>query len=205
MGEVILTDALTTVARVKDRLQITQTGFDSLLLRIASGVSDFIKHECNIPTFKETTYVRELYSFEQSQSLLFTKNIPVSAVTKLEYNSGTLSVPVWTEYLADEWSFDVETGIIYLEGNFPIGRKTVAVTYTAGYKIDFTNFGDTTKHNLPADLTDLAERMIIKWFKRRESEGKDSESEGGGNITWSKEMAEEDKATVAHHKRSLFY
>lgn len=204
MAEAIISDALTTVQRIKDRLQITATGFDSLLLRIVSAASEFIKRECGVVSFKEVTNTQEKYSFDFATNKLFLKNIPVTAVSAVYYNVGTLSVPVWQAYLADEWSFDQESGVITLEGNFPVGQKTVAVTYTAGYKIDFTNFGSAT-HTLPSDLTDLCERLVVKWFKKKDAEGKASEQYNGGSVQWDKELTPEDKSTLARYKRILFY
>ena len=200
MPETLPADALSTVARLKDRLSITATGFDALLLRLCAAASEYIKRECGVASFKETTYTREIYSFnyfenQKSQRQLFLKNVPVSAVSALEYNVGSLSTPSWNAS---------SIGSTIWRNSFPTGQKMVAVTYTAGFKFDLANFGSAT-HTLPADLTDLCERIAIKWFKRRESEGKTSEAENGGNITWATGLNDEDKATLARYKRILFY
>jgi hypothetical protein len=205
MAETLIADALTTVQRVKDRLAlaVASTGFDSVFLRLISAASEFIKHECGVASFKEATYSQEKYSFDRATDKLFLKNIPATAVATLYYNVGSLGTPSWTAYASDDWSFDIDSGIITLQGTFPIGQKTVAVTYTAGYKIDFANFGSAT-HTLPADLTELCERLAVRWFKRREAEGKTAESMNGGSITWDKDITSEDKAILTMYKRILF-
>jgi hypothetical protein len=139
-----------------------------------------------------------------NQKQLFLDQIPVSALTKIEYNIGTKSVPSWVTFGTDEYDFNAESGMVQFFSSLPVGFNNIRVTFTAGYKISFADFGDTTKHALPADLTAVAERMITKLLKRRESEGKSSESENGGSISWSDKMNEEDKATLARYKRILF-
>ena len=77
------------------------------------------------------------------------------------------------------------------------------VSYVAGYLIDFANAGDITKHTLPYDLTELCERLVTRWFKRREAEGKDSDGFNGGLTVWAKELNEEDKKFWAENQKFL--
>ncbi len=54
-------NALTTLARVKAILEITNTSFDNLLERYINAVSDFIEGETNT-VFKQATYSDEKIS-----------------------------------------------------------------------------------------------------------------------------------------------
>jgi hypothetical protein len=203
MAEQIFTYSLTTVARLKELITLTSAGFDVKLLYLINSVTDFIEGECN-RRFKETTYTNEIYSIDHGgQNFLQLKQFPVSAVTSLKYKAGTKSNPNWTEFNADDWEVleDGETGLIQIYGTLPIGINNISVTYTAGYKINFTNYGDNTTHTLPADLTGLAERLVTKFLKRREAEGKLTESYDGGSVTWKDDMTGEDKATIDRFKR----
>ena len=182
---------------------ITSTGHDAVLQRIINAATDFLEGECN-RRFLSTAYANEVYSvYADSQEYLLLKQSPVSALTKLEYRAGTPSNPAWTEFLADNYELleDGKSGIIKVYGGLSKGANSVRASYTAGYLINFANAGDLTKHTLPADLTDLCERLVIRWFKRREAEGKSSESAQGDNINWQADLNKEDKETLARYKK----
>lgn len=200
MAEVILAYALTTVARVKTRLTITVNNHDTPLLYLINSVTDFIEGECN-RRFKETTYTNEVYS-PQGGNFIVLKQSPVSSVSSVQYRVGLKSNPSWTDFNSDDWELmeDGQSGMIEAYGLLH-GTNLFRVTYVAGYKINFTNYGDNNTHTLPADVTDLCERLVVRWFKRRESGGKQSEGLQGGSINWKDELDSEDKATLARYKR----
>ncbi|GIW70325.1 MAG: hypothetical protein KatS3mg101_1072 [Patescibacteria group bacterium] len=203
MSEQLLSYALTTVQRVKDRLAITGANFDTLIQRLINSATYFIESETN-RHFAETTYTDEVYSiYGAKQDMVFLKNAPVSAITSAQYRAGTPSNPAWTNFTADEYELveDGKSGIVKLYGLAGRGINALRFTYTAGYKINFTNAGDMVTHTLPADITDLCERLVIRWFKRRESEGKTSEAFDGGQINWQSELTNEDKETIARYRR----
>lgn len=198
----ILTYALTTLARVKTRLSITGTGNDALLTELISAATDFIQGECN-RFFKETVYANEIYSvYGADPKHVFLKQAPVSALTSAQYRAGLPSTPNWTNFIADDYELleDGKSGIIRVY-SLPRGANVARFTYTAGYKIDFASIGNSALHTLPVDLSDLCERLAVKLFKRRESEGKQSEAFEGGNVTWQGLLNEEDKLTINRYKR----
>ena len=203
MAESIFSYALTTVARVKTRLSIDSAGFDTLLMYLINSVTDMIESECNT-WFKETIHSNQIYSVENGFLLL--KQSPVSEVTSIQYRAGIKSNPVWTEFYPDDWELlgNGATGIIQLRGSASRGMNNVRVTYTAGYKINFANYRDHTTHTLPADITDLAERMVVKLFKRREAEGKQREDFNGGSVIWKEILSPEDEMTLARYRRTNF-
>lgn len=190
--------ALTTVERVREtRLRIENDGFDDLFANLINAISDFIEGECN-RRFKETDY-EELHTVHTyGQQMLVLRQAPVSEVTALEYRSGTKTNPTWNDYDPDSWEVDEDAAII--EVNTML-EKFTRVSYTAGYLIDWEHEDDITKHTLPFDLTDLAERLVIKLYKRREAEGKLSEGFDGAQIAWREGMTKEDEATIARHRR----
>jgi hypothetical protein len=203
MAETLLPYSLTTVQRVKDRLGITASGFDSLILRLINAVTDLIEGETN-RRFLETVYTNEVYSvYGENQEYLLLRQAPVSALTSFQYRAGTVSNPSWTDFITDSYELleDGKSGIIKIYGGLPRGVNSVRVTYVAGYKINWTNYGDNSTHTLPADITDLAERLIVKLFKKRESEGKQSESFEGGNVNWKELFDEVDKDIINRYKR----
>lgn len=190
--------ALTTVDRVRNvRLRIENDGFDVLFANLINAVSDYIEGECN-RRFMETDY-EELHTVHTyGQQILVLRQAPVSEVTAFEYRSGTKTTPTWNDYDPDSWELDEDAGII--EVNTML-EKFLRVSYTAGYLIDWENEDDITKHTLPFDLTDLAERIVVKWYKRKEAEGKLSEGFDGAQIAWREGMTKEDEATIARYRR----
>lgn len=193
--------ALTTVDRVRNiRLRIESDGFDSLFVNLINGVTDFIEGECN-RRFKETTYTHELYTVHTcGQTMLILRQSPVTEVTAFEYRMGLKSSPTWQSYFPDNWELldGGEAGIIEVSSML---EKFNRVTYKAGYKIDWENYDDENLHTLPSDLTDLAERLVVKWYKRREAEGKLSEGFDSSQVTWSDGLSKEDQATLNRYRR----
>lgn len=209
MAEVIVPHALTTRQRIKDRLTITATGFDTLLDRLISASTDFMEGECN-RRFKRTTYLNEVYSvYGANPQFIFLKQFPVAALTSFQFRAGTPSNPNWSNFPVDTYELlqDGASGIIKIYGGlggifggFSGGINSVRATYDAGYLIDFANAGSST-HTLPFDLSDLYERLTVKMFKKREAEGRASESYEGGSITWKDLLDEADKAIINRYRR----
>lgn len=205
MPEQLLVHALTTEARVKNRLGITVAGHDTLFQRLINGVTDFIESQCNL-RFQFDTHTNEEYVIESgTQKFIFLKDAPIDiapdAVINFQYRAGTPSNPSWTNLLADEWEIENRiAGIIRIYTRFAKGTR-LRLTYKAGYKINFANAGDSLSHTLPHDISDLAERLVTRWFKRREAEGKASDSFEGGTVSWSQELTKEDKETIGRYRR----
>lgn len=204
----IPTHSLTTLARVKDRLSITSNGADEVLERFIATATAYVEAECN-RRFLRTTYTDEIYSvLWTGVDSIMLKQAPVTALTSISYRTGLVSTPTWTAYTANDYELqgDGKAGIVIFYGAPASGNNNIKVTYTAGYLIDFANATDTTKHTLPFDITDLCERLVVKMWKRRESEGKSSESFQGGEVTWAKLIDSFDESILSHHRRiPVFY
>jgi hypothetical protein len=186
--------ALTTLQRVKDLMGITVTTADPVLLRLINSATDFIQSYCN-EFFMQKTYTNELYSiWAERQEYLMLNHGNVTALTSFQYRAGTPSTPNWTDFIVDQYEL-VEpdgngmskSGMIRIYAGFaPLlytGTNAIRATYTAGFLIDWPNFGTAT-HTLPADLTSACENMIVRNWKHRESVGKKSESVKDSNVTW---------------------
>lgn len=204
MAEDLYTDALTSVARVKDKMALSGSGLDTLITRLINGATDWIESQCYRKSFLSQTYANEIHSgLTSAQEYLYLKNLDVSSITSLEYRAGTPSSPSWTALIADEYELveDGKAGMVRVYATVPYGTNSVRITYVAGFLIDWANAG-TGSHTLPADLSDLCERMVVKMLRRRESYGKDAESfNDGGSVTWEKVMTDEDAATLQRYKR----
>ena len=205
MSEKPITYALTTKGRVKDRLGLKEAHFDTLFDRIIAGVTDLIEGECGGRRFLRTTYTNEVITiFNSHQKILPVKHVPLVSISSLQYRTGLKSNPNYTNFNTDDWEIlgDGASGLVRVWG-LSADINFVRITYVGGYLIDFPNAGDQSSvtHNLPYDLSDLAERLTIKLFKRREHEGKASEAFEGTTVTWKDLIDDVDKQILARYKR----
>ncbi len=194
--------ALTTVDRVRQvRLGIDSDGFDTLFINLINSVSDFIEGECG-RKLKETTYTNELYTIHTyGQLFLVLRQAPVKEITSFQFRIGMNTSAQWIDFDPNVWDLleGGSSGIIeVLLGSLP---KYMRISYTAGYKIDWDNSYDESLHTLPSDLTDLAERLVVKFFKRREAEGKVSDAFERAQIAWRDSLVEEDKRVLDRYRR----
>lgn len=205
--EILLPFALTSLDRVKDKLgiDISKTSNDAVLKRIINSVTGYIEKQCD-RRFLETTYSNEVYCVKnKGLDILCLKNAPVTTLTSFQYRQGEISSPTWTNYNANDYELigDGSSGMIKVYSYLVTGINTVRASYTAGYKISFKDMGDETKHNLPPDISELCEKLVIKFFQRKQHPGKSSESFNGNSITWSKELDPEDLQTLAQYRRYI--
>jgi hypothetical protein len=61
--------------------------------------------------------------------------------------------------------------------------------------------GTASAHTLPFDLSDLAERLVTKIFKKRNDEGKLSESFSGATVQWKELLDDIDVKVINRYKR----
>ncbi len=196
----VYSHALTTLDRVKLKLGITVTGFDLLLTSLINSVTDFIEHETN-RHFLQGTYTEIKSVRGANQKFLYVSNPPIVTLTKLEYSAGMPTIKNWMEYpvTSYETEEDGSSGTIFVYSRIPQGTNKVRITYTGGYLFDWANVGDITKHELPLGVTELAENLIVKAFKRREKVGITSESFNGSNVVFKDEMDAYDKQTLSNY------
>ncbi len=203
MNQIEIAYALTTVDRVQTRIGLGTAVGTPVLAAIIAAVTDRIEGECGGRRFLRTTYTNEIITiFNQNQKYLNVKNTPIESVSSLQYRTGLKSAPNYTDFNNDDWEIvnDGKEGMIRVYGLFA-DINAVRISYVAGYKIDFTNTGSPTAHTLPADITDLAERLTVKIWKRREREGNSTESFEGNTVTLDKLLNDDDKEILSRYKR----
>ena len=136
------------------------------------------------------------------------KQAPVTILGNIQYRQGLIGTPTWVNYTINDFEIigDGSAGLVkfytYLNLGLPKGTNVVRVaSYTAGYKIDFKNIGNTALHTLPGDISELAEKLVIKAYQRRSTPGKSSETFNGAAITWSKDLDVDDKNVLSFYRR----
>jgi hypothetical protein len=213
--------SLTTLARVKSRLDIQINDKDDVLTRIINSTTDFIERECgktglekypNDGHFVQKTYTNEVYSVRGTrQQFLILRNAPVTALTSFQWRAGTPSNPNWTDFIPDQFELVEEggSGIVRVYGVMPrLYSNMLRATYTAGYPVDWQNAGNysgtTMTHLLPEDLTNTCENIVERIFRRRGLAGKASENIQGSTISWKDQLDALDRNTLTNYKRPLF-
>lgn len=202
------TYALTSIAKVKARLGIDSTDAtrDAVFTSMIYAVTDFIENVCGGRRFQRTTYTQELYDGNEmgeatTLNWLNLRNGPLISISALQYKTGAPSNPTWVDFPADSYENNLTTGQVYFYGGMPHGQQNIRISYVAGYLLDFTAEYDDTKHTLPFDINDLAERLVTKVIKRRDSEGKAQESFNNSSITWGALLEEADRSIIANYRR----
>ena len=195
--------ALTTIQRIKDKLGLSNSNHDKVLARLINYATDYIEGETN-RRFKRTTYTQQLHSvYGDRPEFVLLKQAPVVSISAAEYRAGTPSNPGWASFPADNYELieDGKTGVVRIYGGIPRGVNQTRFSYIAGYLIDFDHEGNTALHNLPADITQLCEKLVIRAFKRREKAGYTSETIEGATIAFKDDLDAEDKDTIAGAER----
>lgn len=131
-----MSNALTTKARVKDRLKIATTDFDDLFDNLILSVTARLETMCN-RQFTLATYTNELHDgsdpYGSIRTILVPKNAPIASVSSIEYKGGTNSNPNWLSFSENDYDVDESDGLIYMRYRLPVGKRNVRITYTAGW------------------------------------------------------------------------
>lgn len=190
---------ITTKDRVKSLLGLSGTTHDTVLDNIINGVSAFIEGICN-RQFKSATYTDEIYEGVKSR-FLYLNQFPITSLTSVFYNSGSLAVPVWVAFDANYYVLDARNNCIYFDAGMPIGFRNIKVTYVAGYVIDYAT---PANHTLPYDLSMVAEQIVSKVFGKRKSEGSSSESIDGANVSYEKDITTEQRMVISKYSKVIY-
>lgn len=158
--------AITTLASVKTYLNITASTSDALLTSLIASVQKAVENFIGY-ALDPASYVAEYDG--NGGDLMFVNNLPITAVTSLIIAG--LTIPASTGYTVNGYAFDYEK--IWLRGYlYTLGRKTVKVSYSAGYSV------------MPADLIQVANEMIALQYRERDWKGYKSKSLAGESITF---------------------
>ena len=170
-----MSEALTTKARVKDRLQITAETFDDLFDRLIIATTARMARMCN-RRFLQATYTNQLYDgcdvYGTRLRTLILQNAPVHAIPSFQYKGGTNANPTWHDIDESSYDVDMALGVIHMRGVLPAGRQNIRVTYSAGWSghsigiqdgwvFNSTPEGDVDGVNLEFTLGADADQVIV--------------------------------------------
>jgi hypothetical protein len=185
---------------------ISVTTWDTLIEEMINAATDWLERKTK-RRFKETTYTSQVHHGGDGHAkMVVLRQFPVTSLTAAQYRAGTPDSPTWTDFQASEYEllYDEEPRRVRIYQRVPRGQNNLRFTYVAGYKIDFSNESSSTLHTLPADVSDLVERMVVWKFKRRESEGKASEAATEASVSWSASLSDDDKELIRQLTGPIF-
>lgn len=199
--------ALTTVARVKSFMGITNSTYDAVLELLIDVVTDFIENECD-RRFKKTVYTNVMLNGEGSNRIILPQWPVVSGETLslFERVSGSYGLDAWNAISANDMRIDYDSGIVNTNFNFLKGSQNYKINYTAGY--DFANTGSTLVTLASVGLSDLefiTWKLIGRAFNQRKSGGDVSRMKlYNYDVTFSKEAYSDDEIKEVLYKYKRF-
>jgi uncharacterized phiE125 gp8 family phage protein len=137
--------ALTSLATVKEYLNITVGSEDNLLERLINSCTDFIESYCG-RRFKIEVYVSEKYD-GNSEKKLYLKNYPIILVSELKIDNIVIA-------LADFKIYNNE-GSLYYTAGFNKEMQNILVSYQAGYS------------TIPYDLEQACIKLVAGIYQSR--------------------------------------
>lgn len=201
-----MANALTTKARVKDRIKITTTNHDDLIDNLILAVTARLEVMCN-RQFTLATYTNELHDgsdwYGSARTIIIPKNAPLATVSSVQYKAGTNSTPLWTDFNSDTYDIDYDTGMIYFDTPVPRGRRNIRITYTAGwsgYDVELSELwtfnvtptgtvnGSNDTFTLPEDAKEVivyADGVRVKAASVTHTEGSDTFTLAAGAVPYS--------------------
>jgi hypothetical protein len=131
----------------------------------------------------------------------------ISGLISFQWRAGTPSNPNWTPFIQDQFELleQGHTGIVRVYGVMPrIYSNMLRATYVAGFPYDWQNAGNNIgTHQVPSDLTDTCENVVVRLFTRRKLAGQASESLAGATLSWRNDFDAQDKAVINHYRRVI--
>ncbi len=159
---------LTTLANVKQWVNVSNSTDDALLTRLITSVSNFMQSWLN-RQLNPATY-SDVNDGTGGQRMMLT-NYPVTAVTSLTVDG--IPVPASSSPTSPGYTFD-QYGVTLRGGYyFGSGLQSVSVTYTAGYA------------SMPVEIEQACIELVSLRYAERLRPGVTSRSLGGENVAYS--------------------
>jgi hypothetical protein len=144
---------------------------------------------------------------QQASITMTAAQFEISGLLSFQWRAGTPSNPNWTDFIQDQFELDQQghSGIVRVYGVMPrIYNNMLRATYVAGFPYDWQNAGNNLgTHQVPSDLTDTCENLVVRVFKRRQLAGQASENLQGATISWRNDLDAQDKAVINHYRRII--
>ncbi len=168
---------LTTLAKVKAFLELTEDDWDGLIEEIIASVSKRAEAYCS----REFEKAERVEYHDGGGQYIFLKNLPVAKIDSI-IGAVDLDFDNCDLISADEYTLLPAGMVANRFGTWLYGLKGLQVTYTAGYDPFPDEEGEESEIPIPADLEMAIRNQVAYDFKRRKDIGLESISFPDGSI-----------------------
>jgi uncharacterized phiE125 gp8 family phage protein len=177
---------LTTVANVKQWLNVTSNTDDSLLQRLLSAESANIQNYLN-RQFAVTAYTDTING--QNTLAVHTVNYPIVSVASVTID-GQL-IPQSTDPTVPGWVFDLySVRLVPWQYRFTNGQQNISIQYTAGYA------------SVPLDLEQACIELVALRYRERSRIGVNTQTLGQETTSYQNiDMPPSVKTALAQYKK----
>jgi len=211
---------LASLSIIKAKIKLTDSqAQDSVLNEMIQGVSSLIESYCD----REFEHKRRIQYFDSyNGSIFYTNSWPITNVQLVQERtnldnavpgdsqpvgdavdittlSNLSSQPAGTWENLNSFLVKKNTGEVIVSGVFR-GLQNIRLVYEGGYVI---NWDDAAVHTLPKDLSMVAEKIVVKLFKRREQEGYRSITFDQSTITLDAVIDTFDRKVMMNYKKMV--
>lgn len=172
------------------KLPLVNTSQDDVIELWINAAADFFETECD-RILKKKTGIVEYHGSKASQSIVL-RQFPVIAVTEIRVDPTAAFTDPGTIVDPSSYAWDEEGEVTYLTGRcFPSGKKSVKVTYDAGYD------------PVPYDLKEAANWYVYWRSKIRDAGdiGRSTRSKEGESTSYSQSVPQDIMDTLLRYKR----
>ncbi len=176
--------ALTTRAKVKSYLGITDASNDSLLEELIDNVTEWVEGQLGGRRIKLTSYVDEEHDGGDHDIFLFNWPIAASPVLTGEFRTGPIDTPTFQTFDVNDFIVYKNAGFVHFFGRTP-GGETIGLrlpTSKGSLNLRFTY--DAGFAEIPDDLELLAKQLVATLFQRRNAQGIKKETVEGSSIEY---------------------
>lgn len=167
---------LASVQNIKDYLGITDDNQNQFLEDLLISANSVSKNYTG-RDFEQQNYIHYFNWKWESEFLL--KQYPVSALISFQYNAWSLSIPVWTDFDANNYKLEPENGKIWLTFSLPKWIQNIKTVYTAWYSNESSQY---------LELKQAIIQLAAFYYNTSKSDWISSESIDWASLTYEKNI-----------------